>query len=64
VIAAGKDVAAVIEQFVRKLRRDAESASRVFGVGDAQVDLFGSDDFFQVTCDKASPRRGENIPNE
>jgi hypothetical protein len=63
-IATGQDVQAVAEQFVGKLRGDAESARRIFAVGDAQVDFFGSDDVFQVPGDKASPRRGEDVANK
>jgi hypothetical protein len=63
-IATGQDVQPVIEQIVGQLRRDSESAGRVFGIGDAQVDLFRIDDLFEILCDDTSSRRGENVTYE
>ena len=45
-------------------RRDAESAGRVFRVGDGQIDAIGLDDVLQVIGDDPPPGRGENIPDK
>ncbi len=44
VIATGQHVDTVAEQFVGKLRCDAESAGGILTIGDGQVDLFLGDD--------------------
>jgi hypothetical protein len=63
-IAAGQNVQPVIEQVVSQLRRDSESASRVFGIRDAQVYVFRSDDLFEMLSDNTPAWRGENITYE
>ncbi len=64
VIAAGEHVQAVAEQLIGELRRDAEAAGGVFGVGDGQIDFFGGDDVAQMAGNHAAPGGGENIANK
>jgi hypothetical protein len=61
VVAAGEDVDAVAEDLVGKCGGDAESAGRVFGVRDSQMDIFSSDDFFEVPGDQAPADGAEDV---
>jgi hypothetical protein len=52
VIAAGENVDAEAENLFGELRRDAESARRVFAVGDGQIDVFVSNNFTKMLRDE------------
>jgi hypothetical protein len=63
-IAAGEHVQAVAKQFFGKLRGDAETAGRIFGVGDTEVDVFGGNDVAKMPCDNTASGGGKYIPNK
>jgi len=64
VIACGKHVEPVAEQFVGELRRDPKAARGIFCVGDGEIDLFLSDDLFQILRNDGAARGSEDIADE
>jgi hypothetical protein len=63
-VAAGEDLDSVTEQLLSQLRRDPESARRIFAIGDGEVDLFRRDNLFQMPRDKIPPGRSKNVTNK
>jgi hypothetical protein len=64
VIAAGKNVGAIPEQIVGKLRSNPKAARGVFAVGDGEMDVLGSYDLGQVLSHHSPPDGGKNIADK
>jgi len=64
VIAAGQEVDAVLEEFLRRLNRQAEAAGEILAVGDAGVNgkLFPQDR--DASLDRIPPRTAHHIADQ
>jgi hypothetical protein len=64
VVATGQDLYAVAEQVFSDARRNAEAGSRVFAVGDDEVDVVVLDEIRKAVMHDAPAGRANDVTNE
>src|SRR6478735_6296169 len=63
-VAGGKNVAAQIKKLIGDARCEPETAGRVFGVGNHQIDLVCLHHVAQVVAHDLTPRAAEYVANK